>query len=160
MQDVNNEFSLSRVENNTWNLHQVYSGKFQHDKKVRQPGEPLSSTFGFENIGEEQAMQFILTAVDCDISEITMEINNHKEIRIPGVLKKGNIIKYTGGDKAILYDKYWIPIKEIEMNSSNFSVQSGKHLLSFDCKFGNVGEEAGAKLEVRTYGKGEKIGFN
>jgi hypothetical protein len=160
MEDVNNEFSLRRISDHEWNLHQVFSEQFRHEKKIRQPGEPLYSTFIFEHIGDDQSINFILTANDCDISEITMEINNYKEIELPVVLRKGQIIKYTGNNKATVYDRNWQSIKEFDINSSDFRISSGKHSVSFNCNFDNVDEEPYVNLEIRTYGKGEKITIN
>ena len=75
MKDINNEFHLETLGENHWNLYPVYSFKFKHEAKVRQPGEPLFSTFKFENAEEKAVMNFILTAVDASISEIKIEIH-------------------------------------------------------------------------------------
>ena len=61
MEDINNEFSLEKTGDGQWNLLQIYSSKFNHENKVRQPGEPLYSTFNFEHKGQDQTMNFIIT---------------------------------------------------------------------------------------------------
>ncbi len=49
MKDINNEFHLKTLGENKWELSQVYSFKFRHEAKEKQPGEPSFSTFQFEN---------------------------------------------------------------------------------------------------------------
>jgi hypothetical protein len=152
MEDTDNEFSLKKINDSEWDLHQVYSGKFKHEKKVRQPGEPLYSTFSFKHNGTEQTMNFILNAVDSDISEIKMEIDSYKEIDLPIALKSGEIIKYSGGTTAYVYDKNWQEIDKFEIDPAALKVSKGEHSLTFDCKFKNTGEEPMVKLEIRTFG--------
>lgn len=155
MLDINTEFSLLKIRGNEFALHRVYSGKFKHEKKVRQPGEPLYSTFKFSHTGEKQSMNFIINAIDSDISNIVMEIDNYKKIELPVSLEAGEIIKYTGGNKASVYDSNWNIINEFELTPSDFEVSNGDHSITFDCKFNNAGKEV--KLEVRTFAPAEKI---
>ena len=160
MKDVDTEYTLVTSNENEFDLHRVNSGKFTHNKKVRQPGEPLYSTFNFNHSGEEQTINFIINAVDCDISNITMEMDNYKEIELPVSLKAGEIVKYTGGTKAYVYDVNWNLISEFDMIPSDLKVSSGDHSITFDCKFNNSGKEAKAKLEVRTFAPAEKIAMS
>ncbi len=157
MEDVNNEFSLEIVGENEWNLYEVYSGKFKHEKKIRQPGEPLYSTFEFENIGEEQSIGFIIAALDSDISAIKMEIDQYKEIILPITLKQGQHIKYSGGKEAFVYDRNWNLIKPFEVNASDFIVSEGNHSLTLDAHFSNTDKDTQLKIEIRTFGRAERI---
>ncbi len=157
MKDTDTEFTLEKTNEGEWNLYRVFSGKFNHEKKVRQPGEPLYSTFNFEHIGTEQSMNFILSAVDSDISEIKIEIDNYKQIELAITLKEGEIIKYTGGPLVYVYDENWKLIKEFSIDPSAFLVSNGEHSLTFDCKFNSPGKTPMVKLEIRTLGVAEKI---
>jgi len=159
MQDIKNEFRLKRLKKNEWDLFQVYSYKFKHEKKEKQPGEPLSSFFSFENPAEKQPMKFILTSVGGTIQDIKFEVDNFKQIELPLTLQPGQTIKYTGGDKAIIYSKNWKKIKEVEIDVDAFTISQGKHSLSFDCKFAE-NKEALVKLELRFIGKAEKVKVN
>ena len=111
----------------------------------------------YSNGGEEQTINFIINAIDCDISNITIEMDNYKKIKLPVSLKAGEIVKYTGGTNAYVYDVNWNLISEFEITPSNLKVSSGDHSITFDCKFNNSGKEAKAKLEVRTFAPAEKI---
>jgi hypothetical protein len=156
MEDLKNEFHLEAKKEGQWNLYQVYSYKFDHGKKSVQPGEPEFLTFEVENPSEGQSMHFILTTFDGGIQDIKMEIDNYKEIPLPKTLKEGETIKYTIGDKAVLYNKQWQKLKEIEIDSASLNLSQGKHTITFDCRFAG-GKEPNVKLEIRFFGPAEKI---
>lgn len=160
MEDLDNEFSLEKINEKEWNFYQVFSGKFKHEQKVRQPGEPLYSTFNFEHKGNKQTLNFIMSANDCDVSDITIEKDNYKKVVLDITLKAGEFIKYTGGEKAYVYDKNWQKINEFKIDSTAFAVSKGKHAIIFDCQFNNTGKEAMIKFETRTFGTKEKIVSN
>ena len=157
MQDPKKEFTLIDTSSGKWNVHEVHSEKFTHEKKVRQPGEPLHSSFKLKNIFEEQTAHFILTSVDADISDIVLELDNYKEIQFPVNLKKGQTIKYSGGSEAHVFDINWQKISELKVNEADLKISTGEHELNLDCKFNNVGEKPLVRLEIRTIGKGEAL---
>ena len=156
MKDINNEFHLERIAENEWNLYRVYSYKFKHEKTVRQPGEPESAAFSFENPAENQPMNFILSAINGSVSDIKIEIDNYKAIRLPIVLKAGEKVKYTGGNEAIIYDKNWQQLDKISMVPSQWMVATGHHSINFDANF-LEGEKPSVKLEFRLLGSAETV---
>jgi len=157
MEDVENEFTLKTINDKEWVLRQVYSSTFKHLAKVRQPGEPLYSKFDFNLPTYKQALNFIMTAVDCDIDNISLEMDNYKKIELPVSLKKGEHIKYSGGDKAYVYSKKWQIITTFNIDANSFKLGQGDHSINVDCSFSNQGKEALLKLEIRAFGKDEKI---
>jgi hypothetical protein len=156
MEDIKNEFHLEAVGENEWNLYQVYSYKFTHEKKVRQPGEPLHSSFKVKNPSTKQKMNFILTAIDGNVKGIKMEINNYKKITLPITLKEGETIKYSNGEKAVIYDKYWHDLKEVKIDTSILNIGNGEHSITFDCNFVG-GKDPKTKLEIRFIGAAELL---
>lgn len=156
MEDIKNEFRLETIGARSWNLYQVYSFKFRHEKTVRQPGEPLYSSFNFENPAAGQAMEFTLTAVDTDIRQIKMELDNYREISLPVELKAGETLKYEGGNTATLFSKTWQKLGEIAIDASALTVAPGEHMLNFDCQFSGS-KEAVAKLAIRFFDAAERI---
>lgn len=157
MEDINNEFHLEPLDENSWNLYQVHSFKFRHEKKIRQPGEPLYSTFEFENTTGDNSLEFILTAVDTDLSQITIELDNYKKVTLPVSLKNGQSLKYDTENGAILYDKNWQRISSLALDKSLFEVSDGTHSITFDAAFLNTGKEPVAKFEVRIYDDAEPV---
>jgi len=158
MKDINNEFHLETISENQWNLYPIHSFKFQHEDKVRQPGEPLFSTFKFENPEENASLNFILTAQDADISSIKIELDNSREIVIPISLHQGESAKYSGGDWINILDKQLNKSEVFKVNPEDFNLSKGNHSIIFDCIFSEKGKEPVAKFEIRIPGKAEKIG--
>ena len=157
MQDINTDFSLETLDENRWNLRQIQSFKFKHEAKVRQPGEPLFSTFEFASKESDACINFILTAQDATISEIKIEIDNSREIILPVSLAAGESIKYLGGETAVVYSTFLQKVKEIKINPEQFIIGNGSHTIVFDCRFSNKVKEPSAKFEVRIPGKAEEI---
>ncbi len=156
MRSVSNEFHLDVVDDASWNLKRVFSEKFSHSKKVRQPGEPVFSKFTFQNNGKKQPLQFIITAKGSEVANISMEIDNHKQLDIPVSIQPGQSLKYSGADNMIIYDMAWQPIKEIKMKQDLMLIENGEHNLVFDCEVGK-GDNAEVKVELRTEGQSELI---
>jgi hypothetical protein len=159
MEDIANEFILASVEENAWDLRQVHSFKFSHEKKIRQPGEPLYSSFEFENPSEAQSMSIILSAVGSKVSNLKLEIDNYKVIELPVTLEEGQNLKYQGGDEAIIYTRDWHEVRKISMDPEDWHVEGGSHNLTIDCSF-QGGEDSKVKLEVRIFDKAERITLN
>jgi hypothetical protein len=154
MKDLNNEFKLETIAGNEWKLFRIYSYKFKHEQKIRQPGEPLYSTFYFKNESEKQALKFILTAVDGNVSDIVIEIDNYKKIRLPTGLSKGQTVKYEGDSAAFIHDGNWKTIGQFPVDEQELTIDQGEHQLTVDCLF-NSGEKPYIKLEVRISGPAE-----
>ncbi len=157
MRDNKREFSIAKINDRQWNWQEVYSRIFTHEKKVRQPGEPLHSNFKFNNLEAEQVANFTLTANGCDVSEISFEINGYKKIVFTTPLKEGQRLKYTGGDKAFLLDANWQVIGEIALDPADLKIKQGENLIAVDCSFDRANKEANLKVEFRTQGKDEKV---
>lgn len=157
MRQTEQEFTLQKIDANSWNWIPIQASIFTHEKKVRQPGEPLASTFEFENIGADQKLHFTLTALDSEVLDIQLELNNYKEVRIPVNLKKGQILKYTGEGEAQIFSSNWQLIQNIEFKVENFKINAGNNTLSFDCQFKPKGDEPAVKIELRTFGIGEVV---
>jgi hypothetical protein len=157
MRDISTEFRLKKADENTLELTQVYSQKFKHENKTRQPGEPLYSTFSFENTGKAQSMGMIITAKNADISNIKIEINNYKNLEFPIVLEKDQSIKIDDGKTAVVYDKNWNEIRSFPLQDSETMVQQGKQTVTFDCGFLNAGDDASAGIELILNGETEQI---
>lgn len=150
MRQTDKEFVLLKSPNNKWTLQEIHAEIFHHKKKVKQPGEPLHSEFTFNNLGEEQSIQFILSAIDCKVNNIELEINNYKKIPLPITLNQGEIIQFIKGDKAIVYDKNWRILNEFDLAYSDLLVNSGENTISIDCEFEEAKKGSKLKLEIRS----------
>ncbi len=116
----------------------------------------MFSTFSFTNPTENEKVNFIIKAVKCEINNIKIEFDNYKTINLPIKLKKNETIKYEGGDKAVIYSPSWEKIKEVDIKESDMKLKKGEHTVTFDCKF-KGDKDSEAKLEIRLFGKSEKL---
>jgi hypothetical protein len=157
MKDINNEFHLETSGENSWNLSQIYSYKFKHEDKVKQPGEPQFSKFNFENREENTIMNFILTAQDASISKIKIELDNSRTIELPVALQNSESARYSGGEWIETFNKQLVKTGGFKVNPELFKISKGNHAITFDCGFSAKEKEPAAKLEIRVKGKTEEI---
>jgi hypothetical protein len=143
MQDPDTEFHLETLTENSWALTEMFSHTFRHEQKIRQPGEPLYSTFEFENETGDQALQFLITAENGTIENLELELNGYKNIEFPLKLIKGQTLK-------------WQALKELVVDPADFRIEKGAQKIVFNCGFkGN--DTPTAKLEFRLKGSTETI---
>jgi hypothetical protein len=157
MKDINNEYHLETISENHWNLYPVHSFKFNHEDKVKQPGEPLFSTFAFENPEESGIMNFILTAKDATISNVTIELDNSRNITLPITLAAGESARYSGGGIVEILNSTLLKIRTVNIAPELIQLSQGNHSIQFECVFSNKEKESAAKLEIRIPGKPEEI---
>ena len=157
MRENDREFTLHKIDAQTWNWQEVHAQIFTHAKKVRQPGEPLHSTFEFHNPAALQSLQFVITAQKTDVEAISLEINRYKKIELPTALKNGQRFQYNGGDRLWVLDAQWNRLKSYQVNPQDFKVKAGDNTLGLDADFKRTETASALKLEVKTLGKTEKL---
>ena len=157
MEDIKAEFSLETLGKGKWNLIPYHLQRFEHKFRVRQPGEPIWSTFDFNNMNGEQALQFILTTTnESTASNISIEIDNYKKIALPLKLGPNQNLKYDGEKEVVLYDKSWNKIKSIFIDTEKLTLGKGEHKIKIDCVF-TGSDKASLKLELKTKGTPESV---
>ncbi len=156
MENIDDEFSLEKVSENSWNLTPYSVERFEHELKIRQPGEPVWSEFKYNNPFSPQPLQFILTTKNTDASKISFEIDNFKKIELDISIAKGESLKYDGGNEVVLYDKSWNRIRSIPIDPELLALSMGEHKVKVDCMF-SATEDASLKLELKTAGNPEKV---
>ena len=156
MRDNTKEFSIERVGDKEWNWKEIHNEIYTHENKVRQPGEPLYTTLNFNNPGAEQSIDFILTANNSDVSNITFEINNYKKIELPLTIKAGQILK-SESNKLTLFDSRWQVIKAYDIDIADFVLNQGDNAIAVDCSFANADKEANLKVEIKSIVADEKV---
>ena len=154
MEDVNNEFNLQRQDDNSLLLTRIYPFRAVHSKKSRQPGEPDITVLAFENPGEEQVLQFIITAAKGKLLNPVMEIDGSRSITVPVVLNEEEHVKYNG-EFAEVYSANWQLLKSISLEKSLLTVSPGNHSLDVSCNF--TGSEGEMKVELRLAGERELL---
>ncbi len=157
MERISNEFRLKAKAEKEWILYQFALMRHEHKQIIRQPGEPVSSSFTFENPNKKQPFRFIITAPkETAISEMYLDIDNFKKIELPLTLPAGYYLKYDGGAEAIIYSGHWKMISSVPMDAQILELSKGSHKLIFDCKF-EKGKDSVVKLEMKTINDGESV---
>ena len=156
LKNIDNEFHLETSGENTWELYPVAVSRFTHEKKTRQPGEPMHTAFSFDNPHGGQPLQFIITVLGGAVENLSIEIDNYLEIKLPARLGKQSVLKYSGGAKAIVYDANWHETASVPVDVSAVTVSEGKHTMKFDCEFID-GDKPSVKIELRITGEPENV---
>ncbi|MEN8226433.1 MAG: hypothetical protein ABFS05_13845, partial [Bacteroidota bacterium] len=150
MEDVNNEFILTKSDDDAYQLSRIHIYRITHEYRQRQPGEPVTSSLEFENPGEEQIMEFILTARKGTIINPELEISGNRLITIPVKLEEGEHLKFDG-EFASVYSPQWQQLKSISLDKSILKVNTGTHSIEVSCNF--MGAEGEMMLELRLKGE-------
>lgn len=162
MEDINNEYHLEPAGSGEWILYPYQVKRYVHEQKVRQPGEPLFSTFEFENPYDDQPMMFILNLIPGEnntgssVEKILFEVNDYNKIEIPVELEPNQILKLDGKGKFQVFDRNWKLVKEVDANKKIPVLSKGKNKIIVDAVFSGEGSSK-IKLEVKTIGKGESV---
>ncbi len=162
MQDINTEYHLEPFADGEWELSPYHIERYEHKQKVRQPGEPLSSTFEFANPYGEQPMMFILNLLPGENSSgssaknITIEINNCDKIEIPVKMLPYQSLKLGQDGKIRLFDKNWKLLQTVDMKNKIPTFANGENSIVFDAGFSKGGKSF-FKIEVKTIGEAETI---
>ena len=165
MEDINNEYHLEYVSPGKWNLFPYQIKRYVHEQKVRQPGEPVFSTYEFDNTFDAQPMMFLINLLPVEknngssVSKISLEVNDYNKIEIPLFMEPSQVLKLDETGKLNLFDKNWKLIKTIVPEGKIPLISKGKNKVIFDAEF--TGEGASKlKIEMKTIGKAEPVTKN
>ncbi len=162
MRSLRNEFHLEMAGDHAYKLTPVYNAYFKHTQQLKQPGEPVFSTFTFNNPATTQPAAFIITLAtgkefDPDVSfdQISIAINRQDALALPVSLKRNQILK-CDGKSVQLYNKQWQLLQTVALNKCLPNLNNGINEIVFDGKYS--GENgADVKLEIRVNGEPELI---
>ncbi len=163
MQDIRNEYHLEEAGENTWHLYPYHVERFEHEQKIRQPGEPVHSMFEFNNPYDEQPVMFLITLTedqnsDNSVEGIKVEINNYISMEIPVKMQASQVLKLDAKGNLQLFDKNWNLMETL--NGGKIPVMAkGRNRIMIDARFTKVSTSK-LKIEVKTMGKAELTGLN
>ena len=162
MQDIKNEFHLEQTAENNWDLYPYHIERFEHEQKIRQPGEPVHSIFNFDNPYEGQPLMFLITLTGekdavSSVDGITIELNNYSSMDITVRMQPAQILKLDGKGVLQLFDKNWKLIETLNAGKIPL-LAKGKNSIMVDAGFTTEGSSK-LKIEVKTIGKAESTGI-
>jgi hypothetical protein len=162
MQDPKNEFRLQLNKDGAYELQPVYNAFFMHEQKVKQPGEPVYSSFEFVNPSVAQPLAFIITLgerkgayPDLSFNNPTITINQQDGLVLPVNLKSNEYL-YCDGVSVRLYNKQWQLTQTIQLSKPLPTLEQGKNDITFDGQYS--GDNApNVKIELRCKGTPEVL---
>ena len=162
MRSLKNEFHLEKTADKMYKLTPIYNAYFKHVQQLKQPGEPVFSTFSFTNPAGAQPAAFIITLAagkefDPDVSfdQISIAINRQDALVLSVSLKRNQVLKCDGKSVQV-YNKQWQLLQTVVLNKPLPNLSNGMNEIVFDGKYS--GENgADVKLEIRASGEPELI---
>lgn len=162
MRSLKHEFHLEQRGNNEYQLTPVYNAYFKHTQQMKQPGEPVFSTFQFNNPAASQPVSFIITLAagkefnpDVTFDQISIGINHQDALVLPVSLKRNQFLKCDG--KIVrLYNRQWQLLQTVELTKPLPVLSNGANEITFDGKYSDE-NGADVKLEIRSNGQAELI---
>ncbi len=142
LKDPEKDFHLERQEKNRWALRNYEKFRFEHTRKVLQPGQPTQSEWPFENAAEPQPLHLhlLLTGgADAQAQGIEVEVDRFFKISVPATLNKGQSLVWDGSDRMIIYDEKGRKIGAVEVGKSLPLLQKGKHTIAVEAKLAGDG---------------------
>ena len=135
LKNPENDFHLEQ-DNQEWRLYPFKKYKFEHDKKVLQPGQPTSSEWEFTNTDADQPFNFSLTFMGKEgvIANPWIEIDGYYRLEIPGEYEAGNSI-VCDGSTLKLYNNKGSFKQDIALKRAVPTLKTGKHTIKLDCQF-------------------------
>lgn len=160
MKSIETEFELEYRDKEAYGIRQIHTMRFAHEAKIRQPGEPLYTSFSFDNPVGETDLYFILTAQNADITDIVIELNNRKTIQLPVRLLAGQSLRYLSKGSAEIVDRNLQLIKRIPIAAEALKVAVAAQTIQIDASFANAEEDASLKVELRLAAEVEPLAIN
>jgi len=167
MRSLKHEFHLELTGNDEYKLTPVYNAYFKHAQQMKQPGEPVFSTFQFNNPAASQPVAFIISLAggkekdydpDVTFDQVSITINHQDALVLPVNLKRNQFLK-CDGKTVKLYNKQWQLVQTVELSKPLPVLSSNKNEIVFDGKYS--GENgADVKLEIRASGQPALIRAN
>lgn len=122
LKDPKNEFHLKKIADKQWQLNPLNLLRgYEFKYREVQTGEPVKSSFAFNNPYGEQPAQFYVSAVPAEgnmpasVSNLTISFNNYQIITVDEPLNAGDCLIFDG--QSIKFcDQFWKPRKEIKLS--------------------------------------------
>ena len=137
LKDPDRDFHLERTGEGRWSLQDYEKFRFEHSKKVLQPGEPTHSEWSFDNAYGPQPLHLhlLLTGEDGEAKDLTIEVDRFFKVAVPATLKKGQSLVWDGSERMVLYDEKGRKLETVEVGRRPPLLQRGKHSVGVDARF-------------------------
>lgn len=160
LKDVNNDFSLRKIDATTFELQYYQKEKFELLNEMVQPGQPNDVSVDFEGSDKEK-LYLVLGAVgeSGSINQITFIYNGFETVTLDVELKPNYAVTYRGDDKILVYDEKGRLKTKIDLDIDEIVLEDGDNNLRISAEFS---DDADLKLEgyARLREKAEMVRAN
>jgi hypothetical protein len=135
LKDTDKDFHLEKSGTDSWLLQSFKKFRFEHPKKILQPGEPTHSKWEFNNEWDSQLihLQLLVTGGEgASVENIAIEIDNYYHVDIPVQVKKGQSLVWDGSAQIKLYNDKGQYIRTFEIDKGLPQLKKGKHVITID----------------------------
>jgi len=143
LKDPERDFHLERAGDGRWVLQNFDKLRFEHVKKVLQPGQPAGSTWTFSNGAGPQSLHLHLLLTGGDDAEargIEIEVDRFFRASVPSVLKKGQSLVWDGTDAILLYSDKGQLLERIALGRALPPLAPGSHEIAIEAGLGGTGD--------------------
>ena len=137
LKDPDRDFHLERAGEGRWTLRNFEKLRFEHARKVLQPGQPTGSTWDFENSFGTQPLRLQITLAggdDARAEAIEIEVDRSFRVAVPGVLKAGQSLVWDGAERMIVYDDKGRKVADAAIGQALPPLQKGRHSIAVDAR--------------------------
>lgn len=143
LKDPERDFHLERAGAGRWTLQNFDKLRFEHAKKVLQPGQPTGSTWAFENGHDPQPLHLHLLLAggeDAEARGVAIEVDRFFKAEVPAVLKKGQSLVWDGSDTIFLYSDKGRLLERIAVGRALPPLATGPHTLTVEAALSGSGD--------------------
>lgn len=159
LKDPERDFHLERAGEGRWTLRNYEKLRFEHARKVLQPGQPTGSTWDFENAFGTQPLRLQITLAGGDgarAEAIEIEVDRSFRVAVPGALKAGQSLVWDGAERMIVYDDKGRKVADAAIGQVLPPLQKGPHSIAVDARLG--GADPVLKGTVKLEAAAEAVG--
>ncbi len=142
LKDPEQDFRLERTGERRWALQSYEKFRFEHAKKVLQPGQPTQSEWSFENAGEAQPLYLLLRLggeSGAEAHGIEIEVDRFFKVTVPAALKIGQALVWDGSGRIVHYDDRGRKIEDVDVGRDLPLLERGRHTIAIDAGFSPAG---------------------
>jgi len=141
LRDVDNDFSLKKINEKNYELHYYHKEKFELLNEMVQPGQPNDIRIDFD-IKEKQDLYLVMGVVgeSGSINKIKFEINGFEEHIIETELKPNWAITYRGDNKILVYDEVGRLKTKLDIDTKGITLSPGENSIRVSAEFEGGGD--------------------
>jgi hypothetical protein len=147
LKDVNNDFSLRKIDAATFELQYYQKEKFELLNEMVQPGQPNDVAVDFEG-SEEEKLYLVMGAVgeSGSIDQVSFIFNGFETVTVDVELQPNYAVTYRGDEQVLIYDEKGRLKKKIDLDLAGIALENGDNNLRISAEF-----SPGADLKLQGY---------